>query len=82
MSAAAESVISSAQLEDPAMKGVHFVTDSDGKAIAVQIDIEQWGELWEDMYDRMLIEQRKSDDTVPWKDVKKELQALGKLNES
>lgn len=57
------------------MKGVHFVTDSDGKAVAVQIDIEQWGELWEDMYDRMLIEQRKNEDSVPWADVKTELRA-------
>ena len=64
------------------MKGVHFVTDSDGKAVAVQIDIEQWGELWEDMYDRMLIDQRKNEDSVPWTDVKRELQALGKLDES
>jgi len=64
------------------MKGVHFVTDSDGKAVAVQIDIEQWGELWEDMYDRMLIEQRKDEESVPWSDVKRELHALGKLDES
>ena len=64
------------------MKGVHFVTDSDGKAVAVQIDIEQWGELWEDMYDRMLIEQRKDEDSVAWADVKRELHALGKLDES
>lgn len=64
------------------MKGVHLVMDSDGKAVAVQIDIEQWGELWEDMYDRMLIEQRKDEDSVPWKAVKKELQTLGKLDES
>jgi hypothetical protein len=49
------------------MKGVHFVTDSDGKATAVQIDLEQWGELWEDIYDRMLIEQRKNEATVPWR---------------
>jgi len=64
------------------MKGVHFVTDTDGKAVAVQIDIEQWGELWEDMYDRMLIEQRKDEESVPWKDVKRELHAVGKLDES
>ncbi len=57
------------------MKGIQFLTDSDGKAIAVQIDLEQWGELWEDMYDRMLIEQRKNEATVPWEGVKKGLQA-------
>lgn len=64
------------------MKGIQFVTDSDGKAVAVQIDLEQWGELWEDMYDRMLIDQRRNEATVPWDDVRKELQTLGKLDES
>ena len=64
------------------MKGIYFVTDADGKAVAVQIDLDQWGELWEDMYDRMLIDQRKDEATVPWEDVKKELQVLGKLDES
>lgn len=64
------------------MKGIHLVTDSDGKTVAVQIDLEQWGDLWEDMYDRMLVDQRKGETTVPWEDVKKELQALGKLDES
>ena len=63
------------------MKRIHFVTDSDGKTIAVQIDLEQWGELWDDMYDRMLIEQRKNEPTVPWQDVRKELRAVGKLDE-
>lgn len=29
------------------MKGIHFVTDSDGKAVAVEIDLGQWGDLWE-----------------------------------
>jgi hypothetical protein len=44
--------------------------------IAVQIDLEQWGE-GEEIYDRMLIEQRRGEATVRWEDVKKELQTLG-----
>jgi hypothetical protein len=41
----------------------------------VRIDSEQRDELREDTYDRMLIEQRKSEDSVSWTDVKRELQA-------
>ena len=39
----------------------------------VQIDIEQRDELREDTYDRMLIEQRKNEDSVSWTDVKREI---------
>ena len=33
------------------MKGVQFVIDDSGKKKAVLIDLEEWGELWEDFYD-------------------------------
>jgi hypothetical protein len=47
-----------------------------------QIDIEQRDELHDDIYDRMLIEQRKNESSVPWSDVKRELMTLGKHDES
>ena len=34
-----------------AVKGVQFVTDSEGHKVAVQLDLKEWGELWEDIYD-------------------------------
>jgi hypothetical protein len=30
------------------MKGIQFVIDESGKKKAVLIDLEEWGELWED----------------------------------
>lgn len=33
------------------MKGIHFVIDDTGKKRAVLIDLSEWGELWEDIYD-------------------------------
>ena len=33
------------------MKGIHFVVDDTGKKKAVLIDLEEWGEEWEDFYD-------------------------------
>ena len=41
-----------------AVKGVQFVTDTDGRKVAVLLDLEEWGELWEDIYDNMLADAR------------------------
>jgi hypothetical protein len=41
------------------IKGVQFVTDTQGNKIAVQLDLSQWGELWEDIYDGMFSERAR-----------------------
>lgn len=41
-----------------AIKGVQFVTDVEGNRVAVVLDLRQWGELWEDIYDNMLANER------------------------
>ena len=41
-----------------AMRGVQFVTDTDGRKVAVLLDLEEWGELWEDIYDNILADER------------------------
>jgi hypothetical protein len=33
------------------MEGIQFVTDDKGKKVAVQIDLERYGELWEDIHE-------------------------------
>jgi hypothetical protein len=55
------------------MKGVEFVVDDSGKKKAVLIDLEQWGELWEDFYDVLVSESRKNEPTVPWSELKAEM---------
>ena len=55
------------------MRGIKFVVDDGGKKKAVQIDLEEWGELWEDFYDVLTSESRKDEPTVPWSDLKEEM---------
>ena len=43
------------------MEGIHFVTDEKGRKIAVQIDLDRHGDLWEDFYDALTIERRRED---------------------
>lgn len=61
------------------MEGIHFVTDEKGHKIAVQIDLDRHGELWEDFFDALTIEQRRKDERVPLNDVRKRLVRSGKI---
>jgi hypothetical protein len=57
------------------MKGIQFVVDDTGKKNAVLIDLSEWGELWEDIYDVLLAQSRKDEPTVDWEDLKAEMSA-------
>ena len=61
------------------MEGIHFVTDEKGQKIAVQIDLGRYGELWEDFYDALTIEQARDDERIPLAAVRKRLIRSGKL---
>lgn len=56
------------------MKGIQFVIDDSGKKRAVMIDLKEWGELWEDFYDILVSESRKKEPTVPWNELKAEME--------
>ena len=56
------------------MKGIQFVVDGTGKKKAVLIDLEEWGELWEDIYDVMVSQARKDEPTIPWDELKAEIE--------
>jgi len=62
------------------MRGVHFVTDADGKKVAVQLDLEEWGELWEDIYDAMIARERIGEETTPLEEVERDLRQRGLLD--
>ncbi len=64
-----------------AVKGVQFVTDTDGRKVAVLLDLEEWGELWEDIYDNMLADARAGEPSMPLDEFEDELRAEGLLNE-
>jgi hypothetical protein len=55
------------------IKGVRFVTDARGNKVAVQLDLEEWGELWEDIYDGMLAKERSDEPVEFWDSVKDRL---------
>ena len=56
------------------MRGVQFLVDDSGKKKAVLIDLDQWGELWEDFHDVLISESRKNEPTVPWEELKAEME--------
>jgi len=56
------------------MKGIQFVVDDTGKKKAVLIDLSEWGELWEDIYDILVSQSRKDEPTVPWEKLKAEME--------
>jgi len=62
------------------MKGIQFLTDEKGKKTAVQIDLQEYGELWEDFYDSLLAEQRKDEPRESLESVKRQLRRPSKLN--
>jgi len=64
------------------MKGVNYVTDSDNKKVAVQIDLklrEKYDEEMEDLIDGIIAEARKDEEKKPLQDVIENLIKKGKL---
>jgi hypothetical protein len=61
------------------MEGIHFVTNEKGEKIAVQIDLERYGELWEDFYDQLVAEERKDEKRIPLSRLRSRLAKAGKL---
>jgi hypothetical protein len=53
------------------MEGIRFVTDDQGKKIAVQIDLERYGELWEDIHDHLVASDRQDEPSIPFDAVKR-----------
>jgi hypothetical protein len=64
-----------------AVRGIQFVTDSDGQKVAVMLDLKEWGELWEDIYDNMLAEERAGESSMPLEEFEDELRTEGLLSE-
>jgi len=63
------------------MKGIQFVTDDTGKRTAVLINLEEWGEVWEDIYDILVSESRRNEPTVPWEELKEAMEREDSVRE-
>ncbi len=57
------------------MKGIQYLIDDTGKKTAVVIDLDEWGELWEDIFDIFVSESRRDEPTVLWEELKTEMLA-------
>lgn len=58
------------------MRGINYVTDEQGKRVAVQIDLKKHGELWEDFYDVLTARKRRKEPRETLASVKKRLEKV------
>lgn len=63
------------------MKGIKFVVNEKGEKTAVIIDLKKYGELWEDIYDSLLIHFRADEPRESLESVKERLRKQKKLND-
>lgn len=61
------------------MEGIKFVIDDSGHRTAVQIDLNLYGELWEDLYDNLIARMREDEPRETLQSVKERLSKDGKL---
>ena len=66
-------------MEATMIKGIHFISDNTSENIAVQIDLREHQELWEQFYEVLLAESRKHETRRNWRDIKRELQEKQQL---
>lgn len=63
------------------MQGIQFLVDSQGRKTAVVLDLEEHGELWEDIYDAWLARSRQDEPRESLEDVRQRLLKQGKLSD-
>jgi len=61
------------------MTGIHYLTDEKGRKVAVQIDLTEHRELWEDIKDVLISRSRRHEKRIPLNKVKAGLIKSGKL---
>ena len=61
------------------MTGIQFVTDTEGRKVAVQIDLKKHGALWEDIQDVLVSRSRHHEQGNPLDKLKADLVKKGKL---
>ena len=60
------------------MEGILYLTDEHNKKKFVQIDLEKYGQIWEDFYDVLMAE--IGEESYPLEDVISELEKEGNLD--
>ncbi len=63
------------------MEGIRYLVNEEQQPVAVQIDLEKYGELWEDFYDVLVAQARRQEESIPLEEVIEEFKAFGKLSQ-
>ena len=63
------------------LEGIQFVTDTSGKRTAVILDLDRYGEIWEDIYAVLIAQERENEPQGSLEEVKRFLISEGKLDE-
>jgi hypothetical protein len=61
------------------MTGIQFVTDEQGRKVAVVLDLKKHRELWQDIEDVLVSRSRRNEKRIPLAKVKAGLVKSGKL---
>ena len=62
------------------MTGIQYVTDEEGRRVAVQIDLREHAELWEEFEDLLVSESRRNEESIPVEQGEAKLIQRGKLS--
>ena len=62
------------------MSGISFVIDEHGKKTAAVIDLRRHGQLWDDIYDSLIVAARAHEPRESLAEVKRRLKARSKAN--
>jgi len=68
-------------IKNAPIRGVQFVTDPSGRRVAVILDLKEWGELWEDIYDTVIANRRVGEPTATLEEFERQLAAEGLIGE-
>lgn len=55
------------------MKGIQSLLNDSGEKTSVLIDLEQWGDLWDDFYDVMVYQSRQNEAEIDWEVLEAEI---------
>ena len=55
------------------MEGVQFLVNEKGEKTSVLIDLQEWGDLWEDFHDLMVARDRQNESEISWDELKAEI---------
>lgn len=62
------------------MTGIQSVTDEEGSEVAVQTDLREHAELWEEFEDVLVSQSRRNEKGIPLDEVEAKLTQRGKLS--